>query len=182
VLQKRSEDRAYFPYERKKPPRLKASLRPMLQRLAPALQVSAWFNVTEPLTLLALRGSVVVLHAFQMRCPGCIQLATPQAQRIHEIFAAADVRVIGLHTVFEHHATITSDALAKFIAERSLTFPIAVDAPDGHDGIPLTMKAYALDGTPSLVLLDRAGRIRMKRFGHIPDLELGAAIATLAAE
>ncbi|MES2561605.1 MAG: TlpA disulfide reductase family protein [Pseudomonadota bacterium] len=154
----------------------------MLLRLAPPLQVSVWFNVTEPLTLLALRGSVVVLHAFQMGCPGCIQLATPQAQHIHEIFAAADVKVIGLHSVFENHATMTPDALAKFIAERGLTFPIAVDEPDGENGIPLTMKALALDGTPSLVLLDRAGRIRMKRLGHIPDLELGAAIATLAAE
>lgn len=154
----------------------------MLLRLAPPLQVSAWLNVTEPLTLLALRGSVVVLHAFQMRCPGCVQVATPQAQHIHEIFAAADVKVIGLHSVFENHATMTSEALAQFITGRGLTFPIAVDEPDGHGGIPLTMKALALDGTPSLVLLDRAGRIRMKRLGHIPDLELGAAIATLAAE
>jgi hypothetical protein len=125
---------------------------------------------------------VVVLHAFQIRCPGCIQLATPQAQRIHDIFAAADVTVIGLHTVFENHDAMTSDALAQFIAERGLTFPIAMDAPDGHNGIPLTMRELALDGTPSLILLDRAGRIRMKRLGHVPDLELGAAIATLAAE
>lgn len=153
-----------------------------LLRLAPPLQVTAWFNVVEPPTLAALRGKVVVLHAFQMRCRGCVQVATPQAQRIHDFFAPADVVVIGLHTVFENHAAMTADALEKFIAERGLTFPIAVDAPDGHEGIPLTMRALALDGTPSLVLLDRAGHIRMKRFGHVSDLELGAAIATLVAE
>jgi len=154
----------------------------MLLRVAPPLRVTTWFNVTEPLTLLALRGNVVVLHAFQIACPGCIQLATPQAQRVHEIFAAAKVTVIGLHTVFENHGAMTPDALAQFIAEHRLTFPIAVDTPDGQNGIPLTMRELALDGTPSLILLDRTGRIRMKRLGHIPDLELGAAIATLAAE
>lgn len=153
-----------------------------LLRVAPPLEVSAWLNVAAPVTLEALRGKVVMLHAFQMRCPGCVQLATPQAQRVHAYFSPADVAVIGLHTVFESHAAMTADALAQFVAERGLTFPIAVDAPDGRDGLPLTMRALALDGTPSLVLIDRKGHIRMKRLGHVPDLELGAAIATLVAQ
>jgi hypothetical protein len=44
------------------------------------------------------------------------------------------------------------------------------------------MKAYQLDGTPSAVLMDRAGRLRMKRLGHLPDLELGAALGRLLQE
>lgn len=48
---------------------------------APELALASWFNAPEPLTLAALRGRVVLLHAFQMLCPGCVALGTPQAQR-----------------------------------------------------------------------------------------------------
>ena len=151
-----------------------------MKRVAPPLSVSRWFNAREPLTLEALRGKVVLLHAFQMRCRGCVEHATPQAQRVCDFFSPLDVAVVGLHTVFENHDAQSPDALASYIAEKRLTFPVAVDTPDG-EGIPLTMRAYALDGTPSLVLIDREGAIRMKRFGHVPDLEVGASIATLIA-
>lgn len=151
-------------------------------RMAPALQVSQWFNVAAPPDAQSLRGKVVVLHAFQMLCPGCVRMSTPQAQRLHEFFPASAVAVIGLHTVFENHDAMTPAALAAFIQEHRLTFPIGIDSPDDTHGIPLTMRAFALEGTPSLVLIDRLGRIRMKRFGHVPDLHLGAAVATLQHE
>jgi hypothetical protein len=150
-------------------------------REAPALQVSSWINTHAPLTLDSLRGRVVLLHAFQMRCPGCHEFATPQAQRVHDMFDRSDVFVLGLHCAFENHETQSPDLVAEYVRDERLTFPIAIDAPDAN-GIPLTMKALNLNGTPTLVLLDRLGRIRMKRFGHVPDLELGASIGTLLAE
>ena len=54
---------------------------------APPLQVAHWFNTPAPLTLDSLRGRVVVLHAFQMLCPGCVEHGIPQARRVHEAFA-----------------------------------------------------------------------------------------------
>ena len=148
---------------------------------APPLQASAWLNAA-PLALNALRGKVVVLHAFQMHCPGCVELATPQAQRIHEIFRAEDVAVVGLHCVFERHEEATPAQLERYVRERRYTFPVAIDAPAGDGGLPLTMRAYRLDGTPSTVLIDRGGRLRLKRLGHIPDLALGALIGSLVDE
>ena len=71
--------------------------------LAPELAVSEWFNTPEPLTLEALRGRVVLLHAFQLLCPGCVAHAIPQVQRIERAFAQTDLQIIGIHTVFEHH-------------------------------------------------------------------------------
>lgn len=150
-------------------------------REAPPLEAAAWINAEAPLTLESLRGRVVLLHAFQMRCPGCHELATPQAQRVHDAFARAEVFVLGLHCPFENQEAQSPKLLARYVLDQRLTFPIAIDAPDDR-GIPLTMKALNLNGTPTLVLLDRAGRVRMKRFGHVPDLELGAAIGTLLAE
>jgi hypothetical protein len=151
-------------------------------RAAPPLHVVRWFNVEESVGPGALRGKVVLLHAFQMLCPACVELATPQAQRVHESFPAHDVAVIGLHTVFENHDEQGAEALARYIRKTRLTFPIGVDAPDESGRIPLTMQALGLDGTPTAVLIDAAGRIRMKKLGHVPDLELGAAIGALIAE
>src|SRR3546814_19438268 len=71
---------------------------------APEWQVDRWLNTREPLSLATFRGRIVVAVAFQMLCPGCVAEALPQAQRAAASFAAADVAVIGLHSVFEHHA------------------------------------------------------------------------------
>ena len=151
-------------------------------RLAPELIVERWFNTSEPLSLAALRGRIVVLHAFQMLCPGCVQGGLPQAQKVAKIFPRDKVAVIGIHTVFEHHAAMTPTSLEAFIHEYRLEFPIAVDRP-GEDGpIPQTMAAYGMRGTPTLILIDRAGRLRKHSFGTEDDLIVGADIAFLLAE
>ncbi|MCY1250111.1 hypothetical protein D9M72_637110 [compost metagenome] len=44
------------------------------------------------------------------------------------------------------------------------------------------MRDYQWQGTPSTVLVDRQGRLRMSHFGLLDDMALGAAIGQLAAE
>jgi hypothetical protein len=151
---------------------------------APEWSTREWFNAARGMQLADLRGRVVALHAFQMLCPGCVQHGLPQAQRVHAAFAPEDVAVIGLHTVFEHHAAMTPTALAAFLHEWRIRFPVGVDAPSetAGDPLPQTMRRYALQGTPSLLLIDRAGNLRAQVFGAADDLLVGAAIATLVAE
>ena len=151
-------------------------------QLAPEWRTSEWFNSDTPLTLAALRGKVVVAFAFQMLCPGCVQESIPQARRVHETFDAAAVATVGLHTVFEHHEAMRPVSLKAFIHENRLKFPVGVDAHDGDDPLPVTMQAYAMRGTPTLLLIDRAGRLRHQAFGHVPDLALGAEIMALIGE
>ena len=154
-------------------------------RPAPPWTTREWFNTAGGTVQLAdLRGKVVVLHAFQMLCPACVHHGLPQAQRIHARFAALGVAVIGLHTVFEHHAAMTPVSLQAFLHEYRITFPVGVDAPSADVGnpIPVTMQAYGMQGTPSLVLIDRNGHLRHHAFGAEDDLALGAAIATLIVE
>lgn len=150
---------------------------------APPWQVERWFNTPGPLELAALRGRVVVLEAFQMLCPGCVSHGLPQAARVHATFPPEQVAVIGLHTVFEHHAAMTPLALEAFLHEYRIGFPVGVDTP-GADGdpVPRTMRAYALRGTPSLVLVDACGNIRGHHFGQVEDMALGARIASLVRE
>jgi len=149
--------------------------------IAPSLQVARWLNTDTPLTLASLRGRVVVLEAFQMLCPACVTHSLPQAGKIRRLFAAKDVAVIGLHTVFEHHDVMGPAALEAFVGEYRLSFPIGIDAPSG-ESIPATMREYQMQGTPTTVLVDRQGRLRMSHFGVLDDIALGAAIGQLLAE
>src|SRR5829696_9645192 len=119
----------------------------------------------------------MLLHAFQMLCPGCVAHSTPQAERAHRLFGNTDLQVIGLHTVFEHHAAMTPVSLEAFIHEYRLTFPIGVDAPDEDTPIPITMGRYGMRGTPMMVI-GRDGAIRHHGFGQEEDMALGAMIAS----
>ena len=148
---------------------------------APALAISHWLNCPSPITLESLRGRVVMLHTFQMLCPGCVMHALPQASRARESFSERDLSVIGLHTVFEHHDVMDAAALAAFVQEYRLSFPIGIDQP-GAGAVPLTMQAYELRGTPSVVLIDRQGRVRTNHFGRLDDMVLGALLGQLIAE
>lgn len=149
---------------------------------APDLEIAQWLNTDAPITLQGLRGKVIVVHAFQMLCPGCVAHGLPQAAAIHAMFDERDVAVLGLHSVFEHHAVMTPQALQAFVHEYRLPFPIGIDRPDASGPIPHTMQAYGLRGTPSLLLIDRRGRLRLNHFGRIDDMRVRALVAQLVAE
>lgn len=154
--------------------------------LAPPLSTAEWFNVKAGITLESLRGRIVVVHAFQMLCPACVSHGLPQAMKIHRRFEQRDVVVLGLHTVFEHHAAMAPSALEVFLKEYRVTFPVAVDAPARSyslaDPTPMTMQAYGLQGTPSLILIGKRGVVRFTHFGAMDDMALGAILGQLIAE
>lgn len=150
--------------------------------VAPAWQINQWFNTQAPLDLANLRGRVVVMHAFQMLCPGCVLHAVPQAERIHRQFAEDDVTVIGIHTVFEHHAAMQPVSLQAFLREFGVTHPVGIDASLPGQRVPATMQTYAMQGTPTLILIDRIGCIRLCHFGRMDDLALGAEVMRLLCE
>ncbi|WP_417563958.1 peroxiredoxin family protein [Microbacterium sp.] len=145
---------------------------------ATELDVTRWFGGER--TLAQLRGRVVMIEAFQMLCPGCLSYGLPQAQRVQRLFP--QVAVLGLHTVFEHHEVTGPDALAVFLHEFGIGFPVGVDRHDVPGGMPVTMRAYELQGTPSTILIDRAGNLRFTHLGALPELQLGAMLGELQAE
>jgi hypothetical protein len=151
--------------------------------LAPPWRTTEWLNTKEPLTLERLRGNVVLLHAFQMLCPGCVSRGIPQAQRVAELFSGAPLVVVGLHTVFEHHDGMRVESLRAFLHEYRIRFPVGVDAPDpGGEPIPQTMRAYGMRGTPTTILIDARGHLRLRVFGVHDDILLGAEIKALLLE
>ena len=155
----------------------------MTVRPAKPLETTFWLNSPAPITIDALRGKVVLLEAFQMLCPGCVSHALPQAMRVRRVFSEDDVAVIGLHTVFEHHSAQGSkDALAAFLHEYRIPFPVGMDAPADHGGPPKTMTSYGMQGTPTTILIDQHGRVRKHKFGREEDMILGAEIMALLRE
>lgn len=150
--------------------------------LAPELRVTRWFNATKPITLAGLRGKILVLHAFQMLCPGCVAQTIPQAKRLYELARGTDLVVLGLHTVFEHHAAMTPVSLEAFLHEYRVAFPVGVDQPSADGAIPMTMAAYGLRGTPSTIIIDREGRIIRHVFGIEDDLSFGLLLGRLLAD
>ena len=73
------------------------------------------------------------------------------------------------------------DALEVFLAEYKWPFPVGVDRATG-DGVPTTMAAYQMQGTPTLLLFDRTGRLRRHYFGRPDDMLLSAEIMALVIE
>jgi hypothetical protein len=145
---------------------------------APELDVAQWLGGEQ--TLAGLRGRVVMIEAFQMLCAGCLSYGLPQAQRVQRLLP--EVTVLGLHTVFEHHEVTGPAALAVFVRELGIAFPVGVDRHEVAGGMPVTMRAYDLQGTPSTILIDRAGNLRFTHLGAIPELQLGTMLGELLAE
>lgn len=143
--------------------------------------VADWLNTDRPLGLSDFHGKVLVIEAVQMLCPGCVSHGLPQAQRVAATFDPREVAVIGLHTVFEHHAGNSRETLKAFLHEWRIRFPVGMDAA-GDGPLPLTMQAWGLEGTPSLILIDKQGEMRARHFGQVADLALGAEIMALIKE
>ena len=149
---------------------------------APEFDVTGWLNADGPVSLASLRGRVIAVYAFQMLCPGCVAHALPQAGQLEQLFKDEAFSVLGLHTVFEHHEAMNERALAAFLHEYRIGFPVGVDRPGGEGPIPRTMARYRMRGTPTLLLFDRHGVLRHSLFGHLSDLQVGALVGGLLAE
>src|SRR5699024_4519996 len=101
--------------------------------------VARWFT-SPPLELEKLRGKVLLVEFFQMLCPGCVNHSLPQARRVHQMIKGDQLVVLGIHSVFEHHAVTGPDALEVFLHEFGIRFPVAVDRPSETGVLPVTMK------------------------------------------
>lgn len=149
---------------------------------APELQVSEWLNTSAPVRLSELRGNIVLIEVFQMLCPGCIMRGLPLAMKLHDTLGSqGTLTVLGLHSVFEHHAAMQRVSLEAFVHEFRYTFPIGIDVHD-NGPVPRTMREYNLRGTPSLIVIDRQGFVRDILFGRVDELALGVQLGKLLHE
>lgn len=146
------------------------------------LIIEKWANAKPNYDLDLSSNKIKIIHVFQMLCPGCVYKGIPQTVELFQKFNGEDVEVVGLHSVFENHHAMTPEALEVFIKEWRLPFPVAIDKRLEGQWMPETMRAYQFQGTPSLLIIDHLGEVRVNHFGHLDQANLENFIQRLINE
>ncbi|MCH7504742.1 TlpA family protein disulfide reductase [PVC group bacterium] len=141
--------------------------------------VSEWVN-SEPISLDQLKGKVVVIDFFQLWCPGCNRFSIPLMLQWEKKYKnAADVQLVGIHTVFEGHDYQTAERLREYVKEKGIQHPVGMDAHVSDTRLPETMIRYQTKGTPEMAIVDKQGVIRFQKFGSFDIGEAESLIAEL---
>jgi len=131
-----------------------------LEDLGPAPElagIEAWIN-SDPLTIRALRGRVVLVEFWTFACSNCIHVQ-PYVKAWFDRYASAGLVVIGVHTPelsFERDLGNVRDAVAK----ADIRYPVAFDPAYA------TWNAYRNGYWPAFFFIDRSGRIRHMHVGE----------------
>ena len=132
-----------------------------------------WFN-SEPLTMNALRGKVVLVDFWTYTCINCIR-TLPYIRTWHEKYKDKGLVIVGVHTP-EFEFEKNPDNVKKAIKDFNLTYPVV------QDNDYATWQAYANHYWPAKYLVDKNGRIRYTHFGEGDYDETERAIQMLLGE
>ena len=148
---------------------------------APALKSEQWLGA-KATPLAQLKGSPVLLFFWAHWCPDC-KAEAPVITQLRSEFAAQGLGVIGPTRLYGYTAQIehasASDELRYIDAVRHRYYAGLLDMP-----VPVSkynFDTYGASTTPTLVLLDRAGKVAMYHPGAMPYGELRAEIEKVAA-
>lgn len=139
----------------------------LAEREAREWKVDEWLN-GDPGQLGGHKGRVVLLHFFQLWCPGSNHFSIPVMNYWEEKLGSRDdFMIVGIHSVFEGHDFQGPDFLKRFVKERSIQYPVGIDAYGKDDPVvPVTMKRYDTGGTPAIAIVDKAGNMVFTHFGE----------------
>ena len=123
---------------------------------APELRgITEWIN-SPPLTLKALRGTVVLVHFWTFDCINC-QNVQPYVKDWYARYRDQGFTVIGVHTPeldVERHIANVRDAVTR----KGVAFPVAFDPSFA------TWNAYGNHYWPAFYFVDKRGRVRHAHF------------------
>ncbi len=137
------------------------------------VKTGRWFN-TQPLSLAALRGHVVLIDFWTYTCINCIR-TLPHLEAWDARYRADGLTIVGVHTPefpFEHDA----GNVQKAIRAEGIRYPVVQDNDYG------TWDAYGNQYWPAEYLIDARGHVRYVHFGEGDYAKDERAIRTLLAE
>jgi thiol-disulfide isomerase/thioredoxin len=144
---------------------------------APRLEVKEYLGDVKPVALAQLKGKVVLLFFWAHWCPDCKQQAAV-LERLQREYGARGLVIVGPTQRYGYVAggrEAPGEEETRYIAEVRRNFYGALEM-----SVPVSEENFAAWGcstTPTLALLDRAGRVRMYHPGKMSYEELGAVVA-----
>lgn len=131
-----------------------------LPNLGPAPEFTGivdWIG-SDPLTLEALRGKVVLIDFWTYSCENCIR-TMPHLTAWHDAYAAHGLVLVGVHSPefeFEKDRANIEDAMDRF----GVSYPVAMDNDFA------TWRAWENRYWPAKYLIDADGNVRYTHFGE----------------
>ena len=136
-------------------------------------QIDLWLN-SEPLTMDALRGKVVLIDFWTYSCINCLR-TLPHVRAWDEAYRDDGLVIVGVHTpefAFERDA----DNVRRAVRDLDVAYPVALDNAYG------TWTAWQNRYWPAKYFVDRAGRLRYAHFGEGGYEESERVLRQLLAE
>jgi thiol-disulfide isomerase/thioredoxin len=150
-------------------------------RPAPVLRAEQFLG-SKPPALAQLKGSPVLLFFWAHWCGDC-KAEAPIITQLRTEFAPKGLTVLGPTRLYGYTAQVEhaapSDELAYIDAVRHRFYSGLLDMP-----VPISkhnFDSYGASTTPTLVLLDRAGKVAMYHPGALPYVQLKAEIEKVMA-
>ena len=135
--------------------------------------IEEWIN-SEPLTMAALRGKVVVIDFWTYSCINCLR-TLPHLTAWDDAYRDDGLVIVGVHTpefAFEREP----DNVRRAVREHGIDYPVALDPDFG------TWEAWQNRYWPAKYFIDRRGHIRYAHFGEGDYEESERVIRQLLAE
>jgi thiol-disulfide isomerase/thioredoxin len=132
-----------------------------------------WVN-SEPLTLKALRGRVVLVDFWDYTCVNCVR-TLPYVTEWHRRYGSKGLTVIGVHTpefVFGRSRELIEEAVARF----GIEYPVVMDNDYA------IWQSFSNRCWPAKYLIDTEGYLRFFHFGEGEYEQSERAIQTLLRE
>jgi peptide-methionine (R)-S-oxide reductase len=142
-------------------------------KLAPALSAGQWLN-SEATTLENLRGRVVLVDFWTFGCYNC-RNTLPALKRFDATYREKGLTIVGVHTPESDYEKNFSN-IKEAVKRNGIKYPVVTDS----DGA--TWRAYNIEAWPTVVILDKQGRIRYTHIGEGAYDMQEKVIRTLLAE
>lgn len=126
-------------------------------RLAPAIAAGEWIN-SDTLKIEALRGRVVIVDFWTFGCYNCRNTLST-LKRFDETYRERGLTIIGVHSPeFEREKKIEN--VRREVGSLGINYPVVTD--NDYE----TWNAYGVEAWPTVVILDKQGRIRYTHIGE----------------
>jgi thiol-disulfide isomerase/thioredoxin len=141
--------------------------------VAPDLAAGDWIN-SQPLKLKDLRGRVVLIDFWTFGCYNC-RNTLPFIKGWHDRYRDKGLTIVGVHSPeFDYERKVEN--LRREVASLKIQYPVV------SDNDYQTWDAYNVAAWPTVVLLDKQGRIRWRHVGEGDYDEAERIIQELLAE